>query len=265
MRTEDWLAQGNLGEAIAQARQDLVNEPGNLGQRFLLFELLILTEEFDQAEEELHYAVSAEPSFAENAEFYLGILRAERLRYNFINKAEGVPQALLPPPAYGEKFIQAVCCLAEANITEAELALGAGWEQVPQLSGNLDDQPFTEIRDADDLLGPFLEAIVPNGYYWVPFEQIEQLRFQPKRGYPDTIWLPAYIEMKGGVKGNLWIPSLYSGTGSKDDALRLGNLTTWEYPSPHIGRVYGQRDLKTDKVLKGIRQVSTISIFVESA
>lgn len=258
MRTEDWLAQGNLGEAIAQVRRDLANEPGNLGQRFLLFELLVLIEAFDQAETELHHSTSAHPSFAENAEFYLGILRAERLRYNFLNKAEGSPQALLEPPAYGKKFIQALCLLAEAKIAEAELALAAGWQEVPKLSGNLDGQSFTEIRDADDILGPFLEAIVPDGYYWLPFEQIEQLIFQPKQGYQDTIWLPAYIEMKGGVKGDLWIPSLYSGTGTKEDSLRLGNLTTCDYPSPHIGRAYGQRDLKTDKVLKGIRQVSTI-------
>jgi protein involved in temperature-dependent protein secretion len=55
-------------------------------------------------------------------------------------------------------------------------------------------------------------------------------------------------------------PSLYSGTGAKDDFLRLGQMTTWDYPSSTIGRAYGQRDLKTDKILKGIRKVSTILI-----
>lgn len=260
MRTEDWLAQGNLQEAIAQVRCDITNDPNNLGQRFLLFELLVLIEAFDQAEMELNHVTSAHPSFAEQAKFYLGILNAERLRYNFLHKAEDSPQALLQPPAYGEKFIQALCLLIEAKIEEAEIALAAAWQEVPKLSGNLDGESFTEIRDADDILGPFLEAIVPNGYYWLPFEHIEQIIFQPKHGYQDNIWVPAYIEMKGGVKGNLWIPSLYSGTGTKEDSLRFGSVTIWDYPSPNIGRVYGQRDLKTNKVLKGIRQISKIVI-----
>ena len=258
MKTEDWLNQGNLEAAIAQARQDIEQDPQNLGLRFLLFELLFLTEDFDQAEAELRVAASLDSNFSEGAELYLGLLRAERSRHNFLVKGEGAPHGLLPPPVYGAKFIQALDCLVNAQLETAETLLTEGWQAVPKLSGNLNGKAFTEIRDADDILGPFLEALVPDRYFWLPFEQIQSLEFLPQAGYQDTIWMPAYIEMQSGVKGDLWIPALYSGTGKKSDFSKLGQLTEWEYPSPNIGRAYGQRDLKTGEVLIGIRQVSTI-------
>lgn len=260
MRTEEWLSQGNLEEAIAQARQDVSRTPENAGFRFLLFELLVLAEDFDGAENELRHCAIADPNLAESVEFYQGLLNAERLRYNCLNKAIGAPQALLEPPSYGTTFIQALWLLCQSRVEEAEALLARGWQEVPKISGSLDGERFTEIRDADDVLGPFLEALVPGSYFWIPFEQIERINFKHRRGYQETIWMPAYLEMKGGIQGDLWIPSLYSGTGAKDDFLRLGQMTTWDYPSKSIGRVYGQRDLKTDKILKGIRKVSTILI-----
>lgn len=258
MRTEDWLVQGNLGEALTQARRDVTSNPESFGLRFLLFELLVLVEEFNQAEDELRYATAADPNIADGVELYLGLLSAERLRYNWMTKAQGSPNGLLKPPDYAAKFVEASSLLCEARVKEAEVLLREGWQQVPKLSGSLDGKRFSEIRDADDVLGPFLEALVPGHYYWIPFEQIQRVEFQPKHGYQDTIWIPAYIEMKEGVRGNLWFPSLYSGTSKKSALSKLGQLTEWEYPSPNVARAYGQRDLKTDEILQGIRQVSTI-------
>lgn len=59
---------------------------------------------------------------------------------------------------------------------------------------------FLSNRDADDI-GPFLEVLIPEGYFWIPFEQIERIEFRDRQGYQDTIWLPAYIQMKGGIEG----------------------------------------------------------------
>ncbi|MFB2967686.1 type VI secretion system accessory protein TagJ [Aerosakkonema sp. BLCC-F183] len=258
MKTEDWLAEGNLTEAIAQADRDVSEDPQNASLSFLLFELLVLAEDFDAAFDRLRDVALADSRLSEVAEFYFGILNAERSRYNFLSQIQGAPQALQEPPAYGAKFINALGLLWEARIEEAEVLLDEAWKEVPKLSGILDGEEFTEIRDADDIIGPFLEAMIPEGYFWIPFEHIKRIEFKERQGYQDTIWLPAYIEMKGGIQGDLWIPSLYSGTGIKDDVLRLGQMTAWEYPSEKIGRVYGQRDIACDKKLIGIRQISTI-------
>src|SRR5262245_60898107 len=70
MNTQAWLDQGNLTEALAQARRDVAAQPTNAGLRFLLFEFLALQEDFAGAEAELRQIVAAEPNLREAMGLY---------------------------------------------------------------------------------------------------------------------------------------------------------------------------------------------------
>ena len=50
-----------------------------------------------------------------------------------------------------------------------EYAVQAGWVRD-------EDSAFEWIADADDRLGPVLEAIVNGRYYWVPFERVRRIQ-----------------------------------------------------------------------------------------
>ncbi len=270
MTLQELLEQDKLQEAIAQLQQNIQGNPNDCEAQFLLFELLALSEDFDGAESALRTVSALDAETSNTVDFFIGILQAERLRYNFWVNAEGSPSAIFEPPTYASAFIDAHFYLHANQVSEAESTLQAGWEQVPQRSGTLNNEPFTAIRDLDDILGPFLEIIVPGQYFWVPFDHIQRLDIPPLRSYPDTIWMPVDINFVGGRSGNAWIPSLYSGTGhNQDGKIQFGRMTL-SRPSASlvIQRYCGQRDLKISESSgdrwMGIRQVSSLVFDADS-
>lgn len=261
---EDWLKQDNLSEAIVQAQQEAFSRPNDESIQFLLFELLALTENFDESERALLAAMSINPSLLEMFELYRGILNAERIRHNVTRNAEGTLSLLTDLPAYSGKFLSSIKLISELKVEEAEILMKRAYQDVPKVSGEIDGVKFIDIRDSNDQIYPFLEVLTPNHYFWVPFSHICRIEFKRFTGYQNTIWMPAYLELKGKIKGEVWIPSLYSGTGSKEDICKMGKLTIWENISTSINRAYGQRDflyidLYGNNLLKAIRQVSLIT------
>ena len=133
----------------------------------------------------------------------------------------------------------------------------------PRRTGTIDGEPFLAIRDCDGLLGPVLEFFVPDVYGWLPLAQLRQVRLLPPQGYPDVIWIPAWITLEDNVEHFVRVPSLYAGSGLRTDVERLGLETRWERPMEGLARAFGQRDLVvTDSngqsALRGIRQIHEI-------
>ena len=271
------LEQGNHAEAINRVRQDLAQNPADAESRMLLFQLLVEAEDLDGARSELTRIVATTPpSYAEALSPWEGLLAAARIRLTFTATGEGQVVVLpaLKVPTYMQQFGDASAHLRAGEFEKAAALLEAGWRDVPQVSGSVDGERFVDLRDSDDILGPFLEVLLPSpaAYVWVPWEQIQQIEIL----VPAAIWIPARLVTKGGPEGQVFIPPLYSGTGGRDDTLRLGRGTVWETRGS-IRRGYGQRDLAyetangasgpvpfvssrgTTMTVKGIREISTIT------
>jgi type VI secretion system protein ImpE len=278
-KPEDWIAEHNLAQAIIAAKQQVLKNPENSGMHFLLFELLVLVQDFSEAEKallEIQKIESKSSAFA--FDFWMGILQAETKRHQFFVGGTEGPGFLLEPPPYTSMFINAISALSKLKIDfgkdpfleevkhfppemkEIEAEIQKASSQVPQISGTLDGDKFQTISDADDFLKPFLEAFLPGSYIWLPWEQIRSISFASPQSYPDVIWRRAHIELKDEFPQKVfWIPSLYPRAKNVADSFKLGNLTGFHILSTGGLKIaYGQRDIQTEKVLKGIRQVSHI-------
>lgn len=257
----DWLERGDLTMAVAQARQDVDERPRDDAARFLLFELLALHEDFEEAMVQLNMLAELTPQLANASEFFLGLIEAERARHGFLHDGDGGVGFVIEPPGWAAAFCQIPKALREGRGDEASALLQDAWRKVPPVSGTLNgDVRFESFRDADDVLGPFLEAVVPGAWFWLPFAQLRSVRFAEPRGYQEMIWRPAAITMTNGWSGEVWIPSLYSGTGARSDLEKLGRMTMFDYPAPGLCRGFGQRDFKVDDgTLMGIQNVREVA------
>src|SRR5436189_256230 len=82
------------------------------------------------------------------------------------------------------------------------------WTALPgRLNGN---RPFEDFKDCDDLVGPFLEAIIQAEYNWIPWEAVRSISMEPPKHVRDLIWIPARIELCRGVVGEAFLPVLYA-------------------------------------------------------
>jgi len=264
---EYWLNQDNLIEATAQVQREVSASPNDEALQFLLFELLALSENFNESENALVAAAKINPALSKMFEIYRGLLNAERIRYNIMMKGEGDLSVLTELPTYSAKFILLIKLISQGKLDEAEVLIKKTYQEVPKVSGEVDGVKFLGIRDSNDLIYPFLEVLTPNHYFWVPFSHIHRIEFRKLAGYQNTIWIPTYLEIKKMTKIQVWLPSLYSGTGVKEDILKLGRMTTWDNISDSINRAYGQRDFmfvdnNGSSWLKGIHQISSINFDV---
>jgi len=256
----EWLEQGDLTMAIKQAQENVADRPRAEGERFLLFELTILQEDFEEAMVQLNMLRELSPQLSDAAEFYLGLVEAELRRNAFLQKGDGGVGFVVEPPDWAGDFCRACQSLLAGRGAEASSLLQEAWRKVPPVSGTLNgEREFTSFRDADDVLGPFLEAIVPGAWLWMPFSQIQSVSFTEPKGYQEIIWRPAEVVMRNGWSGEVWVPSVYSGTGERTDHEKLGRMTMFDYPAPGISRGYGQRDFKIDDgTLMGIQSVKRL-------
>lgn len=256
--TERLLQEGNLTAALAQATADLEARPDDAALHFLMFELRVLTGDFEDARRHLD-AVQGEAW--ENAkEHFGGMLSAEYKRALLILEGKGVPAFLSSPPEALRMHYAALVKMHHHADPEIPRVLA---NSTPRRTGTIDGEPFLALRDCDGLLGPVIEFFVPGAYGWLPLAQLRSLRLLPPQGYPDVIWIPAWATLDDGQDHFVRIPSLYAGTGARSDVERLGLETRWERPMEGLARAFGQRDLVvTDRngqsTLRGIRQIHEI-------
>ena len=255
---EHLLQEGNLTEALTQAEAALAEKPDDSTLHFLMFELRVLTGDFDAAQSHLNMIVGEE--WVGVKDHFGGILSAERKRSMMIGEGKGDPAFLMPPPPSLKLYYAALIKLHHHADPEIPEILASA---TPRRTGTLDGEPFLAIRDCDGLLGPVLEFFVPGAYGWLPLAQLKRIRLLPPQGYPDVIWIPAFVTLEDDQEQFVRIPSLYAGTGSRSDTERLGLETRWERPMEGLARAYGQRDLVVTNVqgesaLRGIRQIHEI-------
>ena len=106
--------------------------------------------------------------------------------------------------------IAALIDLRDGKAEQAAEKLAEVEEKRPRVSGRCDDKEFTDIRDQDDLSSSFMEVLTSTGkYYWVPFEKLQIVEFQPPKGPWDLMWRQADMVVTDGPTGVVYIPITY--------------------------------------------------------
>jgi type VI secretion system protein ImpE len=259
MTAKELLDAGQLSAAIAQLNQEVRAHPADSQRRTFLFELLCFAGEYQRAERQLE-AIGHQSSGAEvGVQVYRNILTAEQSRHRLLS--EGLrPDFLFDPPSYTRLHLEAVNRLREHQPLEAKALLEQSEHDRPVLKGRLEGQPFADFRDADDLLGPFLEVIVHHTYVWLPFEQVSRLTISPPKRLRDLLWIPATLESHLGAVGDVFLPVLYAGSSAyDDDQVRLGRMTDWKAVGENLLLGVGQRLFLTDGEERAMLEVRELA------
>jgi type VI secretion system protein ImpE len=228
MTPAEYYQAGQLDEAVEAAVQAVKSKPTDVAARFFLSELLCFAGELDRADRQLETVFQQSTEAAMRISLFRQLIRAETARQQFFSEGR-LPEFLSEPSPALRLHLDASIAIRENQQQEAADLLAQAEQQRTHVPGVCDQTPFDDCRDLDDLTAPFLEALTSTGkYYWIPFEMIETLQFEPAQRAMDLIWRTATVSVAGGPDGNIYVPALYAGTSAQhDNQLRLGRGTDW--------------------------------------
>ncbi len=262
MTAKELLDAGDLSAAIAQVSAELREAPANTAKRTFLFELLCCAGELDRAAKQLD-VIGTEGTDRELAvQPYRNALDGERKRRRAFSESlvPGLPKNV---PGYTRLHLEAVNRIRERNFDEARALLEEAEAARPAVGGTINGEPFEDLKDADDLLGPFLEVITANNYSWIPWEAVRSVTIEQPKHLRDLVWLPAHVELDIGSLGEVFLPVMYeSSYRHPDDRVKLGRMTDWQAGIEGLSLATGQKLLVAgdrDWPLLEVRQLEITS------
>ncbi len=247
MDIQQLIQAGDLKAAVEQATREVKANPMQPACRITLFELLSLCAEWDRAEKQLQVLMQTDASRHFGIQVYRNILAAEKSRQLLFSHGTA-PHFLREPPDYVDQLLAGIDKVRSGEMEDAGRLLAKAEEDRPALRGLRDGNPFSDFRDVHDGMGSVLEVVVHDKYTWVPWEQILCLEVTPPRHLRDLLWIPARIQSRDGAVGEVFLFSLYPGSGRSDNPpVQLGRMTDWQGPSDAICFPLGLRVFQMDQ------------------
>jgi type VI secretion system protein ImpE len=179
-------------------------------------------------------------------QMYGDAIQCETLR-NKVFSGEKAPMVFGYPEPWLAQMIEALLLTGRHEIAAAAAMRQQALDAAPASSGTINGERFEWIADADSRLGPVLEALINNRYYWLPFRNLSKVSIEKPEDLRDSVWMPAHLEFTNGGESIALIPTRYAGSEfSEDDSIRLSRKTVWEERQPDVFCGLGQRLLATD-------------------
>jgi type VI secretion system protein ImpE len=201
--------------------------------------------DWDRALTQLKVVAELDASTIPMTRAYSTAIQCEQLRTS-VMKGERSPLIFGDPQPWLALAVQAVAALAAGRPAQADEIRAEALEAAPMTSGTLNGTEFEWIADADSRLGPVLEVLLNGAYYWVPFERIAAVDFEPPEDLRDLVWMPATFTWANGGEAVGFVPTRYAGTETAaDPALRLSRKTEWNSIGEEAFSGSGQRVLVT--------------------
>ncbi len=189
--------EGKLGDAIGLLQDELRSDPHDVSRRTFLFELLCFQGQFDRAWKQLEVIETADPSSYLGTTWFKQVLKAEETRQEMFGKGD-LPDRL---------------------------------DEEASISGILNGERFSDLRDADPRVGPRLEVIAGGRYLWIPFSELSTITIPPPKLLRDLYWASAEVESFGPDAGEpieMLLPAMTAlSWQSPDEMVRLGRVTEW--------------------------------------
>jgi type VI secretion system protein ImpE len=242
------LAKGStrLADLLAEGQNSVRGDPANAKRRVMLFQLMILSGQWDRALTQLYVIKEMDPEADDFVRTYREVVRCELFRKEVFAGAR-TPLVLGEPQEWIAKLTEGVRLLGEGKVAEAAEMRSAAFEAAPAVPGSLNGEPFEWIADADVRLGPVCEAMLNGKYYWIPFERLARIDVEAPSDLRDLIWVPAKLTFQNGGEQVAFLPARYPGSeAAEDDEIRLSRRTEWRDlgADTHVGM--GQRMFATN-------------------
>jgi len=258
----DWLAGRSLDELLRDTQGQVKKAPADPKHRIFLFQLLAVLGQWERALNQLNLIGEMDVSTLPMVQTYQQALQVEVLR-KAVFAGQRTPLVFGKPEQWVALCLEALRLGSQGKREQAAELRAQGFELAPITPGRVGDpqnQEFAWIADADERLGPMIEAIVDGKYYWVPFERVMSLTIEAPRDLRDLVWMPAYFRWSNGGESVALIPTRYPGSeDNQDDRIRTAARTEWVEIDVGTYHGFGQRLLATDTAeyaLMDLREVT---------
>lgn len=241
------VLKGNpLSDALSQAESAVQSAPADADKRAEWVQLLLLHGDWPRAEMQLKAWQALTPVAAPTTRQLTETVAAE-IQRDGVFRGTHEPAYLSPPPDWLLTLAEALRsapeqadALRDQAFEAAAEAESAGSLTLTASDGEEEKKhDFTWLADADSRLGPVCELFLENRYYWVPFEDIASISFQPPQNAVHLVWVNAMVTWRNGKQKVCQIPARYPVTDDCNDAHRLGHRTDWA-PLNDLGHYAGQ-------------------------
>jgi type VI secretion system protein ImpE len=242
MLAQELIAEGKLGAALTALQDQVRKDASNPKHRIFLFQLLAVLGQWNRGLTQLNVAAELDAGALPMAQTYREAIQCEALRGE-IFAGKRAPLIFGEPPAWLVQLIEALK-LDAGQPAAAAAARALAFEEAPAGGGGIDGVHFDWLADADQRLGPVVEAIINGRYFWVPMQRIRRIEIEAPVDLRDAVWTPVNFTWTNGASTVGLIPTRYNDTAaSADEALLLGRRTEWVDEG---ARGLGQRMLVTD-------------------
>ena len=251
MNALDLLRSGDVDQALIQLQNEVRSNPANFKDRVFLFQILAVMGQWERALNQLKVAGELDPIALSMVQTYREALRCEVFRHH-VFAGDRLPLVFGQPKEWVAHLLESFRLLCDGKFAESQSLRESAFEAAPAQAGTLTDgndveHRFEWIADADQRMGPILEAIINGKYYWVPLENVKELQIDPPADLRDFVWMPAHFEWTNGGETVALIPTRYPGSEtSSDSRIRLAQKTEWADATPELSVGSGQRMLATD-------------------
>lgn len=257
---EESVRAGRLDEALAELQGQVRKKPADAKLRTFLFQLLAVRGDWDRALTQLKVVADLDPATVPMVKTYQEALRCELLRAD-VFAGKRTPLLFGKPAEWMALMLQALSLGAAGKFDEARALRDKAFEGAPGTTGKIDDQPFTWIADADQRLGPMLEAIVNGKYYWIPFSRLSEIRVEKPTDLRDIAWTAVNLLLANGGEAVGLVPTRYPGSETAGDArLVMARATEWIGHPAETFFGLGQRVLATDQGEFGLMDIRSIKL-----
>ncbi|MCX7068688.1 MAG: type VI secretion system accessory protein TagJ [Methylococcales bacterium] len=259
MNAEQYIREGNPNAALQTLQAEVRKNPANPKLRVFLFQLLAVQGDWDRALTQLNVSGDLDAANLAMVQTYREAIACEVLRKQiFLGKK--TPLVFGQPEQWIALLQQALKLTTEHQHKEAQQLRELAFELAPVTQGTINGEAFEWIADADTRLGPVLEAIINGRYYWIPFQQIQQIQIEEPADLRDVVWMPVHFVWTNGGDAFGLIPTRYPDSETEEDAaIRLARKTEWIELNDTTFIGLGQRLLSTnenDYALMDIREIN---------
>lgn len=242
MDAQQLISEGKLAEALGALQAQVRKDPSNAKYRTFLFQLLSVMGQWNRALTQLNVAAELDAAALPMAQTYREAIQCEALRGE-IFAGKRAPLIFGEPQPWLAQLLEALKLEASGDLASAAAARSQALEGAPAAAGSINGEPFAWLADADQRLGPVVEAVVNGRYFWIPMARISRIEVEAPTDLRDAVWMPANFTWTNGATTVGLIPTRYDGTvAAGADSLLLSRGTDWSAQ----GHGLGQRMLATD-------------------
>ncbi len=260
MTAEELIHSAQPQEALAELQAEIRRKPEDQRLRIFLFQLNCVLGRWAKALTQLQVLAGLDPQTSLLAHIFRPVIESEVFRTE-VFAGHRKPLIFGEPEEWMGTLLQASDCVAGGQFAAAARLREQAFAAAPATCGRVDGQSFQWIADADSRLGPMLEVIIADRYFWVPFCRIRRIALEKPTDLRDLVWLPAQFVWVNGGEASGHIPTRYPGSDqSPDGPLCLARTTVWR-EQPHgcfLG--LGQRVIATDQFERGLLECRVIDL-----